>query len=372
LEEKLLSLSTQGAIDTRIFSLAGRESKPKASIIVSNFHPGPYRDLGSGGLPSKLKQYVESSRQIVVQVPHGVSNHQLNIVSQEQVERLLRAADENYPESHAIQTATKMIREKVGEASVSGQAFGKVALLTITLAPEEMEDLPSNVSSSIDNQASSIGLRTLTIDSHNSIQTQTSITEEQAERIITAAGKVLNRLKTESQGPFKIGSASDPLREFTLTDGIGPGGLSAMTVDTQGQVAAYITVDGNNMQRGLRDLVLQNLREIGVVEGEIMTTDTHLVTGLVRSPLGYYPVGEHLPTSRFIGEIRDTVQKALANSEDSSAGVSSFSMQLKVLGSDTFHSITSFIGHIARKIGRSFVWLEITSFLLSMVILFLV
>jgi putative membrane protein len=372
LEERLLSLSTLGTIDTRILSLSDHGSRPKASVIVSNFHPGPYRDLGSGGLPSKLKQFVENSRPVVVQVPHGVSNHQLNIVSQEQVGRLLQATDENYPVSHSIQSATRMIREQVGEAYVSGQAFGQVALLTITLAPEEMEDLPSEVSSSIDSQASSMGLRVLTIDSHNSIQTQTSITQAQAERIIAAAGKVLNRLKTEPQGAFRIGAANNPLTQFTLTDGIGPGGMAAMTVETQGQVAAYITVDGNNMQRGLRDQILRNLREIGINEGEVMTTDTHLVTGLVRSPLGYYPVGEHLPTARFIGEIRDTVEKARANSEDSSAGLSAFSMQLQVLGSDTFHSITSFIGHMARKIGRSFIWLEISSFLLSMVILFLV
>ena len=372
LEERLLSLSTQGAIDTRILSFSDRLSKPKASIIVSNFHPGPYRDLGSGGLPSKLKQYVENSRHSVVQVPHGISNHQLNIVSQEQVGILLQAADENYPRNHFIQSATPMIRERVGEALVSGQAFGNIVLLTMTLAPEEMEDLPPEVSTRIDQQASHLGLEALTIDSHNSIQTQTSITRAQAERIIAAAEKVLDRLKTQSQGPFKVGSAENPLSGFTLRDGIAPGGLAVMTVETQNQIAAYITIDGNNMQRGLRDRILQALREKGVDESEVMTTDTHLVTGLVRSPLGYYPVGEHIPHAGLIGEISETVQKALANSEDSSAGLSTFSLSLQVLGSDAFHSITSFIGQIARKIGRAFLWLEISTFVLSLAIVFLV
>jgi len=43
-----------------------------------------------------------------------------------------------------------------------------------------------------------------------------------------------------------------------------------------------------------------------------------------------------------------------------------------VLGSETFQSITSFIGRVARQIGRSFLWIEGGSFLLAVVILFVV
>src|SRR5947209_8941615 len=81
LEERLLTLSTEGSIETKILSFSGRGSRPKASFVVSNFHPGPYRDMGSGGLPSELKQSLEESQHGVVQVPHGISNHKLNIVS---------------------------------------------------------------------------------------------------------------------------------------------------------------------------------------------------------------------------------------------------------------------------------------------------
>src|SRR5437588_13133517 len=80
LEERLLTLSTEGSIETKILSLSGEGSKPKASFVVSNFHPGPYRDMGSGGLPSELKQSLEESQHCVVQVPHGISNHKLDIV----------------------------------------------------------------------------------------------------------------------------------------------------------------------------------------------------------------------------------------------------------------------------------------------------
>jgi putative membrane protein len=328
--------------------------------------------MGSGGLPSELKRSLEESQHGVVQVPHGISNHKLNIVSHRDIDKLLSAARENYPLEHSIHKASPMIREKEGEAIVSGQVFGNIALLTITLAPMEMEDLPTSVSTDIEREASRLGFEVLIVDAHNSIVGQTSITTQQADRIVAAAIRVLVRLKSLSQGPFSVGSAYDALDSYTLKDGIGPGGLSVMVVKTDSDTVSYITIDGNNMAQGLRDRILQSIRQTGVSDAEVMTTDTHLVTGLVRSPLGYYPVGAALPTSSFVTQITETVQKAIANLEESGAGFSKFSLQLQVLGSETFQSITGFIGRIARQIGRSFFWLEVSSLILALVILFVV
>jgi putative membrane protein len=372
LEERLLPLSTEGSIETKILSFTGRDARPKASLVVSNFHPGPYRDMGSGGLPSELKQSLEASKHGVVQVPHGISNHKLNIVSHRDIDKLLSATTENYPSDHPIRQASSMIREKEGEALVSGQAFGNTVLLTITLAPMEMEDLPTEVSTEIEKEAARLGFDVLVVDAHNSIVGQTSITPQQAERILAAAIRVLGKLRTLSQGPFRVGSSYDALDTYTLTEGIGPGGLSVMVVKTESDTVSYITVDGNNMQQGLRDQILQSIREAGVGDAEVMTTDTHLVTGLVRSPLGYYPVGAALPTAPFLSKITKTVQKAIADLDESSAGFSKFSLQLRVLGSETFQSITGFIGRIARQIGKSFYRLEIATFLIALVIVFVV
>src|SRR6266705_1909746 len=320
LEERLLSLSTEGSIETKILSFSGTDSRPKASLVVSNFHPGPYRDMGSGGLPSELKHSLEESQHGIVQVPHGISNHKLNIVSHRDIDRLLLAAGKNYPSDHPVRKASSLIREKEGEANVSGQAFGNIGLLTITLAPVEMEDLPTLVATEIEREASRLGFEALIVDAHNSIVGQTSITPLQAERIVAAAVRVLGRLRALSQGPFSVGSAYNALDTYTLKEGIGPGGLSVMVVKTASDTVSYITVDGNNMQQGLRDKILQSIRETGVSDAEIMTTDTHLVTGLVRSPLGYYPVGAALPTATFVAQITATVQEAMTSLGESSAG----------------------------------------------------
>src|SRR5260370_8536119 len=102
--------------------------------------------MGGGGVPCGIKECVEESQHGVVQVPHGISNHKLNIVSHRDIDRLLSAARENYPSDHPIRKASSMIREREGEAIVSGQAFGNIALLTITLDPLEMREWPTPVS----------------------------------------------------------------------------------------------------------------------------------------------------------------------------------------------------------------------------------
>src|SRR5438034_10121465 len=99
--------------------------------------------MGSGGLPSELKQSLEETQRGVVQVPHGISSHTLNIVSHRDIDRLLSAARENYPSEHLIRKASSMIRGREGAAVVSGQAFGTVASLTSTPTPDETEGLPS-------------------------------------------------------------------------------------------------------------------------------------------------------------------------------------------------------------------------------------
>jgi putative membrane protein len=369
LEKRLGALGTQGMIEGSILGFSGSKGAI-GCVVVSNFHPGPYRDLGSAGLPSKLKLSIEKSKGGIAQVPHGISNHQLNIVSQTDVQRVIDAAMEKYPPATSIQDSSAMVRSTIGEAKASGQVFGNVALITLTLSPTDMEDLPTEVAVEIEREAEARGLTAIVADAHNSLSNQTSITSEQARKLVEASVKVLDQLAHARRSPFRAGSAADPLGEFRLEDGIGPGGLSSLVVRNGNQTVAYLTIDGNNMHTGVREAILEDLETIGVADGEVMTTDTHLVTGLVRSTLGYYPVGAHLDVGLLKRKVRETVQRAITSMEESTAGFSKFSIEVRVLGSETFQTITSFVGRIASRIGRQFFRLEALTLVATLIILF--
>jgi putative membrane protein len=371
LEENLKILGVQRDIDTRIIAFGKNNGKPESSIIVSNFHPGPYRDLGSAALPSRLKQFVSNNIGGIVHVPHSISNHELNIISRDNIEKLLSSVKNNYPLNLESNTASPMIRRVNGEATVTGQTFGHVVVLMITLAPGEMEDLPEEVSKTIEQQALQYGMKVLTVDAHNSISGQTIVNPSQVQNILEAASHVLHDLSQLHQSSVLIGQAEDSLKEFNPVDGIGPGGLVVTLVKTDSQIAGYLTIDGNNMQQGFRQTILDSIKTWNVAEAEVMTTDTHLVTGLVRSPLGYYPVGAHLSKPYLMQKIHGVVKRALDNLQPLPVGFSQFTVNVEVLGQSTFDMITGFIGGIGRRIARWFYWLELSTILLSCVLLYI-
>jgi putative membrane protein len=114
-----------------------------------------------------------------------------------------------------------------------------------------------------------------------------------------------------------VGAARVVPVEFSLQEGMGPGGIAAFVVKVGDQTTAYITIDGNNMVTGLREKILKALSEVGVDEGEVFTTDTHEVNAVVLTARGYHPVGEAMDHERLINYVKQTAKDALANLESS-------------------------------------------------------
>src|SRR5260370_3177038 len=108
-----------------------------------------------------------------------------------------------------------------------------------------MEALPSGVAREIEEEAEKRGLTAIVADAHNSLSNQTSITPSQARKLVEASVKVLDQLALARKSPFRAGSAADPLGEFRLEDGIGPGGLSSLVLRHGNHVLACLTSDGN-------------------------------------------------------------------------------------------------------------------------------
>jgi len=69
------------------------------------------------------------------------------------------------------------------------------------------------------------------------------------------------------------------------------------------------------MVSGLREEILSALQEVGVADGEVLTTDTHSVTGVVLTGRGYHPVGEAMDKARLINYVKQATTKALGNLE---------------------------------------------------------
>jgi len=307
--EKILEqLGEEHDIDVSILAFK-TERGLKAAIVIPNLHPGPFKNVGSSPLPGMIQEALEKKLGCVVSVPHGISGHELDLASQIQNEKFLSHILSIAEFDFSNHYATPFVRLEENGVSASCQIFGDHALLTLTLAPKTMEDLPPEINEIVIREAKRMGLTSaVAIDAHNSIEGPFNPEEE----VIAPARKVIMDVSERALGyersRFDLGAAKVVPREFGVKEGMGPGGISVI-----------VTNDGNNMVSNLREEILSSLGELGIIQGEILTTDTHVVNGVVMTERGYHPIGEAIDHERLIDYIKETTADALKDLEPAEA-----------------------------------------------------
>jgi putative membrane protein len=326
-----------------------RDSTTKATIVIPSFHPGPFLNVGSSVLPTLIQNMVEDETKGVAMVPHGVSGHENNVASQAENRKILQLTKRLLANGRNATTATKMIRSSKGTASGTGQIFGSCGLVTLTMSPKDMEDIPAEVSSSLHPHLGELEELAL-VDSHNCIDELSPMIPQDTRDLIASGRDSLQLAIQTKQESFKVGAGKVLLKEFSLDQGIGPGGIATVVVNIDGNNFAYITIDGNNMKKGLREKILEAAKSLGVREAEVMTTDSHMVSGRISSRLGYHPVGEAIDNNVLLSRVGLTIQDAIGNLEDSTVEWNSGTVSVKTLGRETFENLTSLIHGMTRLV----------------------
>jgi len=369
-EDYLKELGVRESVSIALLQFRGRNDHGgKAIITISNFHPGPFLNVGSSVLPLLIQRVLESKTGSVVSVPHGVSGHELNLISQEENETVLREALRLLDSPDFSSEASRFIRWKSELAQASCQVFGDCALITLTLSPRDMEDIPLEVESSISREANKYFNNIAVVDAHNSINEVRPITEDEINGLIETARRSIENASRTSRSSFKIGTSKVDLSPYRLSQGIGLGGAAILLVEAQGGLSAYVTIDGNNMKTGLREKILRELQKIGVDEGEVMTTDTHMVNGIVPARLGYYPVGEEVDEHEILTRIISGVNEAKRNLEEAEVAYAKSEIKVKVLGLGAFSKLTEFTYGVAKLVAASMVLIMAISTLVGLAVL---
>ena len=325
------------------------KKRTKAVMVVPALHPGPFKNLGSSLLPYLIQTTLENKLRCVVSVPHGLFGHELDLSSQLQNQKVVEGVLNSIGSSLNHSKATQFVRTRKNVAKASCQIFGDYALLTLTIAPKTMEDLPQELDSFIANEAEKRGLSALVIDAHNSIEGPFDVNEAVVS-LRKAAVASLKKALTYERSSFEVGAATVIPEGFTVEDGMGPGGISVIVTRVGDQKAAYVTIDGNNMISGLRERILSELRGTGIVDGEVLTTDTHMVCGVVLTERGYYPIGEAMDQTKLINYIRQAAINALDSLEPAEASWhTEIIPDVKVIGEKQIEALCLLADETARQ-----------------------
>ncbi|MGA9347448.1 MAG: DUF2070 family protein, partial [Anaerolineae bacterium] len=369
-EAFLERLGEQQNVDVALFKFDSPERR--TYIVVPSVHPGPFKNIGSSILPSLLKNALEKKLGRTACVPHGLFGHELDLASQVQNQKVVNSVVDAMDFLTLLAEASPFVTASNGFASACCQIFGDAAFLSVTLAPRTTEDIPQELGLFIRQKAEQLGLACcVVVNAHNSIDGINGMPEALAS-LKAAAASSLEKAVSAPRLPFEVGANTVFPEGFGLRDGMGYGGITAVVFKVGDQRAAYVTIDGNNMISGLRERILSALGSVGIDKGEVFTTDTHSVSGIVLGRRGYHPIGEVMNHEKLIGYIKQATFESLANLKQAKAGCKSISVpDVKVIGKERLESLSLLIDKGLQRAKKTIVPICLASgFLLMLLLLF--
>jgi putative membrane protein len=329
--------------------------RTKAAIIVPFVHPGPFKNIGSSLLPSQLKHEFEKKLNCNACTPLGILGHELDLASQAQNKKIIKSVIDASVFATSKDTASPFVKVTEDNCTASCQIFGKTAFLSFTLAPETTEDLPQELGVYVREEAKKLGIdNTIVVNAHNSITDKMEL-DISLTALKTVAIKSLKKALSLPHYPFEIGIETIFPKEFTLRDGLGPGGITSLVVNVAEQKTSYVVIDGNNMISGLREKIILLLKSKIVHEAEIFTTDTHAVSAVVLlGSRGYHPVGEKMDEKILMDYILSVTKAAISTIEPCRSGcVQILVPDVRVIGEERLHSLSTLVDSALKRAKKS-------------------
>lgn len=253
-------------------------------LILPDIHPGPYHPVGGSNIPYLIYKKMNSSAMVL----HSVSDHSLNLPSQQEVDNYLMSLVDSTVFQEGL-SCTEPVVVQINKARVTGMLFGKISLLFLSLSPHGMEDLPSYIKKEIEQFSKNRKFeRVMVVDCHNAMGRE--ISKIDSEDMIKAAKSCLDSLIAKKHYQFVFGYANSDEMNLSTPD-LGLGGLGVLCLKINEKKYFLAWADANNLENGVREHVVNHFSKNGYTLLEICTSDTHYTQTKVRTRMGYYQFG---------------------------------------------------------------------------------
>jgi putative membrane protein len=303
-------------IDTIVGILSFKTDKGiKSLFIIPCVHPGPIGNIGGANMPTILSNRFNN----FTMVAHGPSTHDFNPVSTKEIDKIELAINKGLKEINYSHSSSKFVRYSEKKANVGVQFFGNNMIILSTFAPNGSDDIEFGVglSAMIESKSKCDVNYSIIVDCHNSF-------DEESGRILPGNPEMfqlldaIDRIENQSQTiGIKVGCGEDLMETLSKSSGVGESGVKVMVIESQKQKTAYVLFDSNNMERGFREKIIEEMSDLDLDEIEVMTTDTHSVNTLSN---GYNPIGI-TNKKEIIKYTKSTIKKAIADLEPVEAGI---------------------------------------------------
>ncbi|ADN36765.1 Protein of unknown function DUF2070, membrane [Methanolacinia petrolearia DSM 11571] len=339
-----------------------REGKKDVMVTIPNLHPGPMGEIGGGNLPKILCHSFDED----TMVPHGCATHDFNLVSEDEIKKIVSAVNKTRDEIDYSPYAGKSQRYEYKSVQVLAQQFGDSILLVTTRSPEMTEDLDYSIGLSIMSEGHRLFQDVGFIDGHNCMVDVTSPimpASRLAYEYINASVTAMEETKKENHMlEFEIGYCHYEM-PFSREEGFGDLGMQVLAVRTDNQTTAYILFDGNNIEKGVREKIRNRILDI-VDECELMTTDTHVVNTMS----GKNPVGYRINAEEILPHVLSAVEAAIEDLSPARAGATTAWCEgVVVFGSQRISQLASTVNTMLTFIAPLGATIVVLAFIFSII-----
>ena len=299
------------------------------SVVLPDIHPGPFHPVGGSNIPYLIYKSMDSTAMVM----HSISNHDLNLPSQQEVKNYLESITDSQVLRNGV-GCTEPVVVQINKARAAGLLFDKTALLFLSLSPHGMEDLTMYVRTEIEQFAKNRNFeQVLIVDTHNAMGNE--ISKEDSEDLLIAAKSTLDTLKTKQSFPFKFGYANSDDMMISKAD-IAMGGIAVLCLELNNKKYFVGWADANNMENGVREQIVKHFSNMDYELIEVCTSDTHFTADGARNKNGYFQLGMISKPEQLANWYLELAQKAEQQIKEGSFEILENQTDVKVMGSDIY------------------------------------
>jgi putative membrane protein len=362
MESIILETSKPSDISTSQIRFSTNDGKNDFRMVLPDLHPGPFHPVGGSNIPYEIYKTMNSSAMVL----HSISDHSLNLPSQQDVQEYLQELSKSRVSTKGM-TCTEPITAQINKARVVGIRLDETALLFLSLSPHGMEDVPVILKTEIEQMAKNRNFQhALIADTHNAMGGE--ISQEDSQDLITAAKNVLDILITKTNHQLQYGYANSQSMNIQTNDLAGGGiGMLCLAFDQKKYFLCW--ADANNMENGIREKIVEHLKNNGCELVEMFTSDTHSTTMGVRNRNGYYELGSITKPERLASWCLSIAKQAEKNIVSGKFEILENSAKVRIMGSGIFEHLSRALDN-SLKITQGFMILCTGIFLLSIFLWF--
>jgi len=333
MESIILETSKPSNVTTSQIRFYTGDEENDFRMVLPDIHPGPFSPVGGSDIPHQIYKTMNSSAMVL----HSVSDHSLNLPSQQDVQSYLDDLSKSSVSTKGL-TCTEPVTVQLNKARVVGMRLDKAAILLLSLSPHGMEDVPLYIKTEIEQVAKNRNFDSvLVVDSHNAMGGK--ISQEDSQDMITAAKNALDILVTKTNFPLKYGYANSKSMNIQADDLAG-GGIGVLCLAFDQKKYFLCWADANNMENGVREKIVTHLQNNGYNLVEMFTSDTHFTTMGVRNSNGYYQLGIVTESERLENWCLSIAKKAEENIVSGQFEILENKAQVRVMGSGIFEHLS--------------------------------